>query len=111
MGGVEREWRHYRLSMEMGDFDLALTIARRYELILDLGDALDLTLLAARRRKTIFDPMAVRWMWLLHDRGKLTLAEHRWLAEHFQAVERGDDGAIQKIESFLAIGKRLSPQP
>jgi hypothetical protein len=108
MGGrPEREWKEYRLSMEKGDFDMAMRLANAYELILSLGDAFDLTLMAARKRRPIFDPMAVRVIWLLHERGKLSLAEHRWLAEHFQSVERGDDGAVRKVEAFLGTGKRL----
>jgi hypothetical protein len=105
--GPEKCWKRFRLAMEKGQFDLALNIARANELIIELGDALDLTLMAAKERKPIFDPMAVRIIWLLHDKGALALAEHEWLAHHFQAVEKGDDGAVKKIESFLATGKRL----
>ncbi|MBS1863284.1 MAG: hypothetical protein JSS68_16425 [Actinobacteria bacterium] len=107
--GPGREWRRYRLAMQKGDFEAALSLANRYQLILELGDALDLTFLAARDRSPIFDPMAVRWIWLLHEqnkrKSKLTLAEHRWLAGNFQAVERGDDRAVRRIEGFLATGR------
>lgn len=93
--------------MEKREFDAAMTIARTNDLILEIGDCVDLTLMAARERKPIFDPMAVRLIWLLNDRGRLSLAEHEWLAHHFRAVEKGESGAEQKIESFLATGKRL----
>ena len=93
--------------MEKGQFEPAMRIARAHGLVLDLGDALDLTLLAATKHKPVFDPMAVRWIWLLHHKDPLSLAEHRWLAEHFQAVGRGENGAVQKIEGFLATGRRL----
>ncbi|HVX32443.1 MAG TPA: hypothetical protein VHA80_04810, partial [Solirubrobacterales bacterium] len=96
--GPGREWKQYRLSMARGEFDAALRIARNYELIFDLDDSLALTILAAEKKKPIFDPMAVRWIKIVDDRGRLTLSELAWLARTFEALRRGDRGAAQRLE-------------
>lgn len=88
-----------------GDFDMALRMAKHFELILDLREALDLTILGARSRKPIFDPMAVRWIKVVDDAGRLKLAEVRRLAQMFEAVRRGDEAAARNLEHFLGRGR------
>jgi HAMP domain-containing protein len=85
---------------------LALSIAKSTELILDLRQALDLTILAAKRKKPIFDPMAVRWIKAVDDKGRLKLAELNWLAQTFENLRRGDGNAAKQLERFLERGRR-----
>jgi hypothetical protein len=108
MGGVEREWKQYRRHVDKGDVRAAMRTAKAYELILDLGDTLNLVLLAAKVRDPIFDRMAVRWIRRVDDKAKrpLALGEVRWLAQRFEAVQRGDSRAAGEIERFLARGRR-----
>jgi hypothetical protein len=70
MGGIEREWKAYRVAVERGDVRGAMRTAKMFDLILDLGDTLSLVFLAARERDPIYDRMAVRWIRRLDDQVK-----------------------------------------
>jgi HAMP domain-containing protein len=85
---------------------LALSIAKSTELILDLRQSLDLTILAAKMKRPIFDPMAVRWIKAVDDKGKLKLAELNWLGQTFENLRRGDEASAKQLERFLERGRR-----
>jgi hypothetical protein len=107
--GPDREWKRYQLAMMKSDFRTAVSIARSAELILDLRDALDLTVLGGETRDPIFDPMAVRWITVLHEAGSRSLGELRWLAERFEAIAAGDGSAPEQLRAYLARGYRAPP--
>jgi hypothetical protein len=92
--------------VDKGDVRGAMRTAWAYELVLDLGDTLSLTLLAARAGDPIYDRMAIRWMRSVDDHDGLELAELRWLADRFEGVRRGDRQAVRDLERFLARGRR-----
>jgi hypothetical protein len=106
MGGASEPHEQFRRKIHQGQFEEALQIAKRYELILDLSQALDLTILAARSRKPIFDPMAVRWIKVTDDKEGLNLDELIWLGQTFKALRRGDAGSATRLEGFLERGRR-----
>jgi HAMP domain-containing protein len=106
MGRGSEPHAQFNRKISQGDFDLALSIARSAELILDLRQSLDLTMLAARSRKPIFDPMAVRWIKAVDDKGKLKLDELTWLGHTFGNLWRGDRASAQQLERFLERGRR-----
>lgn len=85
---------------------MAMRLAKAFELTLDLSQALDLTILAAKSRKPVFDPMAVRWIKAVDDKGGLRLGELTWLGQTFQAVQRDDSAPAKELERFLERGKR-----
>lgn len=108
MGTQPKEWREYRRLVALGDFHVALRVARAYGLPpLTLKDALDLTLLAAQKQDHVFDAMAVRWIVKVHERGTLKLHEVRWLADRFREVWGGDQASPYELTRFLGTGKRL----
>jgi HAMP domain-containing protein len=106
MGRASVPHAQFNRKISQGDFDLALSIAKSTELILDLRQALDLAILAAKRKKPIFDPMAVRWIKAADDKGKLKLAELSWLAQTFENLRRGDGNSAKQLERFLERGRR-----
>jgi hypothetical protein len=81
MGRANQPHAQFNEMILTEDFNAAMRIARRYELILDLRQSLDLTILAGKSRKPIYDPMAVRWIKITDDRGKLKLGEVLRLAQ------------------------------
>jgi hypothetical protein len=106
MGRASQPHEVFRRKISQEDFDMALSIAKSAELILDLRQALDLTLLAAMSRKPLFDPMAVRWIKVVDDKGGLKLDELTWLGHTFGNLWRGDRTSAKQLERFLERGRR-----
>lgn len=97
MGRANQPHQQFNKAILTKDFSAALRIAQRYELILDLRQSLDLTILAAEARKPIYDPMAVKWIKITDDRGKLSLRELSWLAQTFIDLQRGNARAAGQL--------------
>lgn len=102
-----KEWRQFHLSIAKGELGLAMRVAKAFDMPLSLSNALDLTILAARKQDHVFDPMAVRWIMKAHEQGKLKLHEVEWLARTFRNLWGGDEGSADELTRFLATGKRL----
>jgi len=106
MGRANQPHAQFNKQVLTQDFDGAMAVARRYELILDPRQALDLTILAGKARRAVYDPMAVKWIRVIDDRGKLTLREVAGLAQAFLALQRGNGAAARQLERFLERGRR-----
>lgn len=84
MGRASDPLRQFRRTVQSGDLEMAMRMARTMPISLE--DKLRLTILAGARGSALFDRMAIRWIRLLDDGRPLTVHELHWLSERFQDV-------------------------
>jgi hypothetical protein len=86
--------RQLHRALEYRRFDDALRIAEH--LPVSLENAARLTILAAEVGSSRFEPMALRFLSLLIDQHRVTIAQLRWLAERFQDAGEGRGEEAQR---------------
>lgn len=87
MGTAGTRYGEFQTALRTGSFDLACEVARDLQRI-TLGDALGLTLLAARKRPERFEEMARRWLARLLVERNPSLDEMAWASALLSVAPR-----------------------
>jgi hypothetical protein len=91
MGNAGSDTGRLRTALKTGSYKLAVGIVRELPRI-STADALELTLLAAKKDRERFDAMAVCWLVRLIEERAVTLNDVIWAGQRLRDERGGHDG-------------------